>query len=112
MKVQFLLNSKDKYNGKCTITKEAGDEKFYSESVLLYHVKNILNKDGHDLIKKVMSKDGHMVGGDTYPYYLRDRKSKYCIYDPNYCLRSIAEDFNERGVVELEIWDMRKNGDC
>jgi hypothetical protein len=108
MKVELTFNKEGKYNGTCTITKEPSDGKFYSESVLLYHVKNILNDRGHDLIKKVMSKDGHLVGGDTYPYYLRDRKGNWCIYDPDYCLRNIAERFNERGEVKLEIYDMRK----
>jgi hypothetical protein len=49
---------------------------------------------GFDVVKKVMSTDGHLVGGDTYPYYLRERKWAWCIHDELYAIRDIAEEFN------------------
>lgn len=77
-------------NGNTLIVDREG-KKFYTESAWWYALKIHLNDQGHDLIKKVMSKDGHMVGGDTHPYYLRDRKKGYCFYDGDYCLRFVHE---------------------
>ena len=64
-------------------------EKFPTETAWWYALKKVLNAQGHDLIKKVMSKDGHLVGTDTYPYYLRDRKHRYCFHDGEYALRLV-----------------------
>ena len=67
------------------------DQTFPTESAWWYALKVHLNANGHDLIKRVMSKDGHLMGSDTYPYYLRDRKSAYCFYDGDYALRDIRD---------------------
>ena len=88
-----------------------GNRKFKNESAFWYELKKTLmaekreffNCGPADLVKKVMSKDGHLVGGDTYPYYLRERKWRYCIYDPNYALRDLAEEFHKTGAVVLAI---------
>ena len=100
-----------------------GNRKFKNESAFWYELKTALMRGpvgangrrcgdpgtlhpygAFDLVKKVMSKDGHMVGGDTYPYYLRDRKARYCIYDTEYALRDITESLHETGVVVLCIY--------
>ena len=73
-------------NNYLTVIRE---ETYRTESAWWYALKNLLNSHGYDLIKKVMSKDGHMVGGDTYPYYLRDRKGAYCFMDCDYALRAV-----------------------
>ena len=63
----------------CTVIKEKGDPAFSGivngrgESLLLHHVKKILNAKGYDLIKKRMWKDGHLV--DDLQQYLRARKA-------------------------------------
>ena len=77
-------------NGNTLIVDREG-KKFYTESAWWYALKIHLNDQGHDLIKKVMSKDGHMVGGDTHPYYLRDRKFNYCYWDGDYSLRDVRD---------------------
>lgn len=89
-------------NGNTLIVDREG-EKFYTESAWWYALKIRLKEQGHDLIKKVTSKDGHMVGGDTYPYYLRDRKKRYCFYDGDYCLRFVYKP----NVVYLIYQDWR-----
>ena len=89
-----------------------GNRKFKNESAFWYALKKTLEADRHciiggeppDLVKKVMSKDGHLVGGDTYPYYLRDRKWRYCIHDTEYAVRDITEELHKKGVVVLCIW--------
>ena len=88
-----------------------GNRKFKNESAFWYELKKTLmaekreffNCGPADLVKKVMSKDGHLVGGDGYPYYLRDRKHRFCIHDPHYALRDITEELRDLGRVVLAI---------
>ena len=62
----------------CTVTKEPGDPHFSGvvnaagESRLLYHIKNILNTQDYDLIKKRAYKDGHLLS--DMQQYLRTCK--------------------------------------
>ena len=94
----------------CKVTREEGDKKYYGviggkgESNLLHAIKNELNKQGYDLIKKRMWKDGHLV--DDMQQYLRTRKKgagKADIYIHNdmWNIRGAEEFYNERGEVEL-----------
>lgn len=66
-------------------------KKFKNESAWWYALKKELNAQGHDLVKKVMAKDGYMYGSETRSYYLRDRKHRYCFYDGEYALRLVHE---------------------
>jgi hypothetical protein len=77
---------------------EKSDKRITNESALWYKVKCMLNKRGYDLVKKEPAKDGHLTGA---PYYLRDRKDKFCFHDEMYMIRNIAKDFNHNGKVEL-----------
>jgi hypothetical protein len=80
--------------------------KFYSESTLLHHIKEALIKQGYDVIKKLMWKDGHLVS-DTQ-HYIRTRKFKpsdadaFCVYDGDYALRFSYEDYN-KGILTLTV---------
>ena len=66
----------------CYVVREEGDPKRFratewcpdAESTLLYHVNKELRKQGYDLVKKLMAKDGHLV--DSLQHYLRPRKGK------------------------------------
>jgi hypothetical protein len=69
---------------------ERQGRKFRNESAWWYALKNELNAQGHDLIKKLMWKDGHMYG-DEHTYYLRHRTQGYCFYDPEYAVRLVHE---------------------
>lgn len=90
-----------------------GNRKFKNESAFWYALKQeLMSKTTHlvwedcqpfDLVKKVMAKDGHMVGGDTYPYYLRDRKWRFYIYDAHYAVRDVAEALYKGGAVVLHM---------
>lgn len=93
------------------VTREPNDPKYYGvrngagESNLLHAIKTQLNKDGFDLIKKRMWKDGHLV--DDIQQYLRTRKKgnpKGDIYIYNDCwsIRGANEKFNN-GEVELYV---------
>ncbi|KKM74878.1 hypothetical protein LCGC14_1395960 [marine sediment metagenome] len=99
-------------NHSCTVEREPGDPKFRNggwgsgESRLLYHVKRVLNARGHDLIKRRMHKDGHLMGDDSMQY-LRTRNTRapivLAIYDGNWQIRDAAEDFNREGRVTFTV---------
>jgi len=95
------------------VTKEPGDIRFSGiinaagESRLLYHIKKILNKQGYDLIKKHMAKDGHMM--DDLQQYLRTRKPSgdpskdIYIYNGMWQICGAGEDLNKKGSVVLSV---------
>ena len=97
----------------CIVIKESGDPHFSGvvnaagESRLLYHVKNILNKQGYDLIKKRMHKDGHLV--DDLQQYLRTRKKTgvpekdICIWNQNWAIEGAEAPFNRDDQVVLTV---------
>jgi hypothetical protein len=98
---------------QCIVTREPKDPKFRDtnwgsgESTLLYNVKKELIKQGYDLIKKRMWKDGHLVS-DTCQY-LRAKKptdnpdKDIYVWDGNYQIRNAAEDFNKDGKVTYNV---------
>lgn len=103
MKVEII-------GGTCKVTREEGDKRYSGviggkgESNLLYAIKNELNKQGYDLIKKRMWKDGHLV--DDMQQYLRTRKKgagKADIYIHNtmWNIKGAEEYLNKWGEVEL-----------
>lgn len=79
---------------RLTVLRENG-KKIYNESFLLHLIKKELIKQGHDVIKKRMWKDGHLYG-DTQTQYIRTRNKKtgFMVYDGNYALRFMYEDYN------------------
>jgi len=92
----------------CIVERESTDPKFYGivnaagESRFLYHLKEHLNKQGYDLIKKRMHKDGNMV--DEMQQYLRTRNKKspfphIYIYNHKWAIEGIEEDFNKGRAV-------------
>jgi hypothetical protein len=97
------------FDGNSLIVKrEETDPKYYGvkngagESKLLHAIKTQLNKEGYDLIKKRMWKDGHLV--DDMQQYLRTRKKgagKADIYIVSgiWALRGLDEDFNKGEAV-------------
>ena len=98
---------------QCIITKEPGDPRFSGrinaagESRLLYHIKNILNKRGYDLIKKRMQKDGHLMS--EMQQYLRTRKKTgtpekdIYIYNSNWNIEGADDTLNRDGQVILSV---------
>jgi len=91
MKVTLTENS-------CLVEREPTDKKIYSESLFWYKVKQELQKQGHDVIKKLMWKDGHLVSDKVY--YIRERKGKFAIWDSAYAVRFTYEPYNRDGIVD------------
>lgn len=93
--------------GTCTVTPDADDPTFYQESRLMYHIKKELNRQGYDLIKKRMWKDGHLV--DDEQQYIRTRKptgdpqNDIYIYDPHWQIRNAAKSYREDGKLTLAV---------
>jgi len=101
--------------GWCIVEREPGDPVFRDgswgdgESRLLYHVKRILNKRGHDFIKKRMWKDGHLV--DDHQQYIRSGRkpgSLTClaIWNSHWAIEGANETFNRTGTVSLSFDDI------
>jgi hypothetical protein len=93
------------------VIREDNDQKYYGdhnaagESNLLHAIKIELNKQGYDLIKKRMWKDGHLV--DDLQQYLRTRKkgsgkADIYIYSGFWAIRGANEDFNN-GELFLNV---------
>lgn len=99
--------------GKLKLTRENDDQKYYGdieakgESLLLHHLKQLLNANGFDLIKKRMWKDGHMV--DVYQQYLRGTDPDGVmvgIYNPNDAIAGLNDYWNENGTCTLFVADL------
>jgi len=96
----------------CRITKEKGDPTYTTsewgtaESRLLYHVKNQLNEDGYDLIKKRAHKDGHLMDEDQLYLRTRSPKSKgpaVYIYNNVFATSDAGREYSKKGVVDLFV---------
>jgi len=89
-------------DGTITVTREPGDrQKYYTESHLLYAIKQELIEMGFDVIKKRMWKDGHLVGEEQQ--YIRSREwwkeDAFSIHNSNWAIVGIERDWNELGKV-------------
>jgi len=110
-----LVRHEGKDLGFCRITREDGDKKVPTQtgwdpqgrsdpnSQFLHRVKQVLNTQGHDVIKKRMWKDGNMV--DEIQQYVRSRDVKksdsFCIFDDLWQIRAAVDVYNEVGTVKL-----------
>ena len=83
----------------CTLTLLPG-EKVRSESALFYAMRNALLAQGRDVIKKCPGKDGHLFSA---PWYVRDRRGRYCIFDGDYAIRDCAQDLNAARTLTLNV---------
>lgn len=82
----------------CLVSRE-DSPKVYSESWLWYQIKEALIEQGHDVVKKLMWKDGHLV--DDTEYYIRDRKWGWCLRDDYYFARKLYEPYNADKTLRI-----------
>lgn len=96
----------------CGVEREANDKPIYTESAFYYAVKQELNRQGHDVIKKLMHKDGHLFGDGTL-YYLRSRAPRtdpeVMIYDNNWAVKDLVKEYRENGSVGLAVQRRGRN---
>jgi hypothetical protein len=100
-------------HNSCLVEKEDGDPRFKSsnwalaESTFLYYVLQEIKKQGYDVIKKRMWKDGNMV--DDTQQWIRTRSwfgkgNEFCIFNNKYAIEDAGESFNKNGKFELVLW--------
>ena len=75
--------------------------RIYRESTFWYHVKRTLQAMGMDVIAKRMWKDGHLVSDEQH--YVRTRKGDLALWQTDYAIREVYEDYNHEGLVEVAI---------
>jgi hypothetical protein len=94
-----------------TVTRDPFDPRPSNESHLLHMIKKELIAQGFDVIKKRMWKDGHMVS--DHCQYIRSRNVKapdaFMLWDDQYAIRDLAEDFRKNGVVTLHLVPCKKD---
>lgn len=87
------------------LTREASDPKFYGvrngvgESRLLHYLAQHLRRLGHDVIKKRMWKDGHLV--DDLQQYVRTRshESGFMIFNAGWSIQGGETSWNAGQVI-------------
>lgn len=99
-----------------TAEREAGDPGYYGtaeakgESAVLHAIKEELIAQGHDVIKKRMYKDGHLV--DDMKQYIRTRRymetpvatpGQFCAHNDHWQIRGLNDDWNETGRATLRV---------
>lgn len=84
---------------RCLVKLHDG-ERIPNESLLFYRVKKVLIEQGHDVIKKRPDKDGHLFSA---PYYIRQRKGDWCVYDDQYAIRDPARELNKQRELNLSV---------
>ena len=83
-----------------------------SDSQLLYHVKLCLQRHGHDVIKKLMSKDGHLVSEGVH--YVRTRgkiRWGFAVWNSGYQVRDAHKYYNRHGQVDLDVVGWLEGGE-
>lgn len=77
----------------------------HAESILLRRLQRELMQFGVDLVKRRMSKDGHLV--DSHQMYLVSRSQKcpyaICILNSSWSIRDAGEEYRQRGTTTLTI---------
>ena len=95
-----------------TAIRQISDPPYYGtrnaagESKLLYAIKQQLNADGADLIKKHMWKDGHLV--DDLQQYLRSRNPRgdrgyIMIFNDSWQIRGANDSWNRDGRAVFAV---------
>lgn len=103
MKVTLKLNkdSRGRLLGGSIVVDRQNGPKIYSESAFWHQLKTELQKQGYDVIKKLMWKDGHLT--DDNLYYVRSRKytpDSFMISAGDSAIRFVYEDYNDPGVQD------------
>lgn len=78
------------------------------ESSFYRAVRDALRADGEDVIRQVPAKDGHMHGA---PYYIRDRRGRYCYLHDRYAIEDAAERYNNGEAVTLTRYQLIVKGE-
>jgi len=72
--------------------------KIYKESTLYAAIRDILNDAGFHVVRQVPAKDGHLTSA---PYYIREYRNKWCLFDELHQVRFLHEAFNAGKEITL-----------
>ncbi len=95
-----------RYDGYAVfLEREEGEPRVRNESDLFVRLRNVLRAQGYDVVKKEMSKDGHMISEGVFYVRTKNMESRnsFAFYDVHYAVRDIALDYNVKGKVTLRI---------
>jgi hypothetical protein len=101
IKLQLIKEGGRVTGGSAKVLRDGGP-KIYSESAFWHAVKRELQKQGYDVIKKLMWKDEHLV--DDTQYYVRSRKytpDSFMLSQNDYAIRFVYDRYNSDGEVTL-----------
>ncbi len=101
MKGDTMKVKMDFKHNQCIVSRELTEKVISKETEFYHKLKKELQKQDYDVIKKLVQKDGHMFG-DNHTHYIRERKWKWCIVDPNWAIELAHKTFN-RGEITLSI---------
>lgn len=86
------------------IKRVAGESRVRNEAEVYYRLMDFLRERGYDVVMRPMQEVGHV---DPDLYYVRSKNEEdpeaFGIYDPSYQTRSLKDDFNLWGYVNLEV---------
>ena len=89
------------FSSGCLVKREVEEKCCSTETEFYHRLKKELQKQGHNVIKKLAYKDGHLL--DQYQYYIREQKWKFCVYDSQYALRLIHKPFNNWEEITMSV---------
>lgn len=81
-------------NSGCTLYREDGDKRISHESTVGYHMKLLLNTQGHKFVRMNPSKHGLT----SCELGLRDHKQGICLWHERYAIENAATEFNQGRV--------------
>lgn len=81
----------------CTLRREPGDPRISHESTVGYHMKRLLNAQGHHFVRMNPSRHGLT----SCSVGMIDRKADVAIWHERYAIENAATEFN-RGKVSFQ----------
>lgn len=83
-----------------TFQRFPGSPPMPKESTLWYHVCRLLRYAGYGVVRQVPERDGHMTSA---PYYIREQRGRWYLYDAIYAVRDMAAAFNSGEPITLSF---------
>ncbi len=85
-----------------TKVKRNGGPKIYKESTFWNHVRNVLRKQGYDVIETNAEREG-LMWADKYTHMVTMRNRSWALFHNSYAIRNVYEQYNRDGEIDLSI---------
>jgi hypothetical protein len=83
----------------CTLFREQGDKRISHESTVGYHMKLLLNAEGHHFVR--MNPSRHGLTGCTLG--LIDHEQDVALWHERYAIENAAQEFNRSKVTFMRV---------